>query len=269
MAPAVTSDLRSRILIRAGGLLAAATAAAAIVAPAAGADCTKPVTDPANPLRVEYVCAGEEATGEPSFALPTGPGFRVIQSREDPVDPAALAESKGAIPLGAFLEGGDAPGFELTALDAVVWGDGTFSVGAYYRESGSRRTITLGSWTKSGEFLVIGYADSPTQATRQTTILGLPALTTFPTAAMAGGVGTRTVLFTTGDRIYAITAENFDSDQPILALAQTLAVRHGGVKPPASGSGYAPATPAEWRWALIFGAVATVATLAASRSPRS
>jgi hypothetical protein len=110
-----------------------------------------------------------------------------------------------------------------------------------------------------GDFLYVGYSSSPVHITRQTTINGLYALTTMPTPAIFEGRDTREVIFTTGDRIYDLRAENYTEDQPVLDIAARLARRYANVPAaPVTGNAEPVANGPGSSW-LALGELVTMA----------
>jgi hypothetical protein len=211
--------------------------------------------DPLNPLEVRYATLQGYSGPEPNWARPNLAGATVLQGE------TAIRET---IPAAAFLEPGDAEGFTIMEAQARYAPDGRFDAFVYYeaveyQRYFQRRTITLSSWTMEGDFLYVGYSSSPVHITRQTTINGLYALTTMPTPAIFEGRDTREVIFTTGDRIYDLRAENYTEDQPVLDIAARLARRYASVPAaPATGNAEPAANGRGSSW-LALGELVTMA----------
>jgi len=200
------------------------------VPPATLPPCTKPALDAANPLRVYYRCNDDPQPPPPSSsAQPSLEGARHISGAE------ALRHE---LPATAFLAGDDYPGFELQSAVGDVRADGAFFAVVAYSTADGRAALTLQSWTRAGDFLIVVPGQSPVTLTRQTTIAGLHALMMVPTDAVFMRQGDRRFIWTTGDRIYSLLAQNFSGDDaPLLAVAERLAKRYQTVpKAPATGN---------------------------------
>ncbi len=206
--------------------------------------CTKPPLDAANPLRIYYRCNDDPQPPPPSSsAQPSLEGARHISGAE------ALRRE---LPATAFLAEDDYPGFELQSAVADLRADGAFFAVVAYSTADRRAAITLQSWTRTGDFVIVAPGQSPVTLTRQTTIAGLHALIMVPTDAVFMRQGDRRFIWTTGDRIYSLLAQNFSGDDaPLLALAERLAKRYQAVPiAPATGniasSGEAARPPFVW-----------------------
>ncbi len=192
--------------------------------------CTKPPLDSANPLHIYYRCNDDPQPPPPSSsAQPSLEGARHISGAES---------LRRELPATAFLAGDDYPGFELQSAEADLRADGAFFAVVAYSTADRRAAITLQTWTRTGEFLIVAPGQSPVTLTRQTTIAGLPALMMVPTDAVFMRQGDRRFIWTTGDRIYSLLAQNFSGDDaPLLALAERLAKRYLSVpRAPATGN---------------------------------
>ncbi len=192
--------------------------------------CTKPPLDAANPLRIYYRCNDDPQPPPPSSsAQPSLEGARHISGAES---------LRRELPATAFLADDDYPGFELQSAVGDVRADGAFFGVVAYSTADRRAAITLQSWTRTGEFLIVAPGQSPVTLTRQTTIAGLHALIMVPTDAVFMRQGDRRFIWTTGDRIYSLLAQNFSGDDaPLLAVAERLAKRYLTVpRAPATGN---------------------------------
>ncbi|MBE0611055.1 MAG: hypothetical protein IH609_16860, partial [Dehalococcoidia bacterium] len=129
------------------------------VAPPTLPPCTKPSLDAENPLRIYFRCNDDPQPPPPSSsAHPNLEGARHISGAE------ALRRE---LPAAAFLAEDDYPGFELQSAVGDLRADGAFFAVVAYSTADRRAAITLQSWTRSGEFLIVAPGQSPVTLTRQ------------------------------------------------------------------------------------------------------
>ncbi len=191
-----------------------------------------PPLDPQNPLKVFYAPAEGAGPGRGGFAFPSLEGLPTVTLTD-------IETIRRDVPGAAFLAPEDAAPFPSVRASVTHSRDGRFSSQVLYQDPAAKRYMSVAAWTKEGEFEFVAPGASPVTRVRQTTIGGLYALTIFPTEAVAGGIGPRSVYLTTGDRIYylEVGAGTFNEDQPVLDIAARLAARYANVPgSPATGN---------------------------------
>ncbi len=180
--------------------------------------------------------------GKPSVPWPSGEGtaiqaappldaspFRISGPNEERANLAGppglenlvpetnLAAIRQQMPDTPVLAPADLIRFKLTAAVGRKNASGFGSV-TYYSDDIQRQLLSLGAWTKVGNFNLVVPLNSPVTEFRLTTVDGLPALTILPSANVAGGLGPRTVYLYQAGVIYAIHGEGFLSDDSFMSI---------------------------------------------------
>ncbi len=175
---------------------------------------------PGHLLQVLY---GPRAAAGFSFAGPDTTGLPHLDG-----EAAVRREFGNTVPV-AF------PGYNVTYAGADG-GRSLFLAQVWFANPDGVRAIRLQAWTKVGDFLMSVPANSPVTEVRQTRIGGLDVLSLLPTAAVAGGIGPRTIYLTNGATIWVVELDGFTDNAEALQVAATLAGIVTTPNPPATGN---------------------------------
>lgn len=104
-------------------------------------------------------------------------------------------------------------------VEVLAAADGRFFASAMYT-AGESAVVRIESWTPDGSFLLRVPQNSVVTDLQATTVGGQPALTLFPTDAVAGGVGPRDVFVEANGVYYHILTYWLASDSEMLAIVE-------------------------------------------------
>jgi hypothetical protein len=206
------------IVLLIGAALAFATPAFAQTPPATPA--AERTSVPGHLLQVVF---GPRPAGTTSFAFPETDGLPHFDGA------AAVRNQLGSLAPTSLA------GYTTTYAGA----DGSparFQLQVLFANPDGVRVVRLNGWTKTGPFLMSVPANSPVTAVEQTRIGGLDALTLLPTAAVAGGIGPRTIFLTDGASVWRLELDGFTSNDDALALAALVAASVTAPAPPGTGN---------------------------------
>jgi hypothetical protein len=187
-----------------------------------------PRIDPSNPLTLVF---GPGPGGGNPYALSDLTGVPLLSQNE------AIARLPR---LAAMLPPGMRE-YTLQGAYVQIAPGGRFSSRLDYGD-GVSKVLRIHSYTKSGDFLLRGPANSPVSDIRHATLTGFPALTWMPTPAVVGGAGPREVYFLAYGVITRIEFDGFSENAEALEIAERIAadLRSRAPGSPATGSGSAP-----------------------------
>jgi len=183
-----------------------------------------------DPVVIMLVTSGNSVLLGRSPGWPEGM-FSLLAGFVEPgetVEAAVRREFGNTVPV-AF------PGYNVTYA-GTDGGRSLFLAQVWFANPDGVRAIRLQAWTKVGDFLMSVPANSPVTEVRQTRIGGLDVLSLLPTAAVAGGIGPRTIYLTNGATIWVVELDGFTDNAEALQVAATLAGIVTTPNPPATGN---------------------------------